>query len=163
MRRDAVLITGGNSGIGFECARELARDGWHVIIASRNRDLSVAAVQRIVREHGNDAVEEMGLDLASLQAVREFAKQIHVRDIQLRNQACAIFIDPGQQIWIATGTDGQFMKIDADGKVLGYAGRRGTGLGELSEAHMLAVAPSGDVYVADTLGKKVERFVPAAR
>jgi streptogramin lyase len=86
-----------------------------------------------------------------------------VRDLQLRNQACAIFIDPSQQIWIATGTDGQFMKIDADGKVLGYAGRRGTGLGELSEAHMLAVAPSGDVYVADTLGKKVERFVPAAR
>lgn len=88
MRRDAVLITGGNSGIGFECARALARDGWHVIIASRNRELSAAAVQRIVREHGNDAVEEMGLDLGSLQAVRDFAKQIHARDIQLRALVC---------------------------------------------------------------------------
>jgi hypothetical protein len=29
----------------------------------------------------------------------------------------------------------------------------------MSEAHMLAVAPSGDVYVADSVGRKVEKFV----
>lgn len=88
MKRDAVLITGGNSGIGFECARELARAGRHVIIASRNRDVSAAAVQRIVQECGHDAVEEMGLDLSSVAAVRQFAAQIHGRDIPLRALVC---------------------------------------------------------------------------
>src|SRR5215510_16121634 len=44
MNRDVVLVTGGNSGIGFECARHLARQGWHVLIASRNREASAAAV-----------------------------------------------------------------------------------------------------------------------
>ena len=49
MARDVVLVTGGNSGIGFECARQLARAGWHVLIASRNRQASAAAVDRIAR------------------------------------------------------------------------------------------------------------------
>jgi light-dependent protochlorophyllide reductase len=88
MKRDAVLITGGNSGIGLECARELARAGWRVIIASRNRDVSAAAVRRIVEESGNEAVEEMGLDLSSLAAVRQFAAQIHARDVPLRALVC---------------------------------------------------------------------------
>jgi len=82
-----------------------------------------------------------------------------VRDIQMQNPVCGLFFDRSQQIWISTGADGQMMHIDPAGKVLGYAGKRGTGLGETSEAHMLAVAPNGDVYVADTVGKKVEKFV----
>jgi NAD(P)-dependent dehydrogenase (short-subunit alcohol dehydrogenase family) len=50
MSRDTVLVTGGNSGLGFECARRLAREGWHVLIASRNRDVSADAVRRFVEE-----------------------------------------------------------------------------------------------------------------
>ncbi|MEO7192744.1 MAG: hypothetical protein ABI051_16980 [Vicinamibacterales bacterium] len=81
-----------------------------------------------------------------------------VRDIQMENPVCGLFIDKDQQLWIATGADGQMMKIDRDGKVLGFAGRKGTGVGEMGEAHMLAVAPSGDVYVADSTGHKIEKF-----
>jgi len=55
MQRDVVIVTGGNSGIGFECARQLARDGRHVVIASRNRDASAAAVRRITAESGAEA------------------------------------------------------------------------------------------------------------
>jgi len=76
MSRDTVLVTGGNSGIGFECARQLARDGWHVLIASRNRDASAAAVRQIADESGPDTVAEAGLDLGSLESVRRFASAI---------------------------------------------------------------------------------------
>jgi NAD(P)-dependent dehydrogenase (short-subunit alcohol dehydrogenase family) len=47
MARSVALVTGGNSGIGFECARGLARSGWHVLMASRDREASIDAVRRI--------------------------------------------------------------------------------------------------------------------
>lgn len=81
-----------------------------------------------------------------------------VRIIQMQNPVCGLFIDQHQQMWIATGADGQVMRIDRDGKVLGFAGKRGTGVGEFSEAHMLAVAPNGDIWAADSNGQEVEKF-----
>jgi light-dependent protochlorophyllide reductase len=88
MGHDTVLVTGGNSGIGFECARGLARAGWHVVLASRNRAASAEAVRRIAAESGADAASEMGLDLASLASVRAFAKEIEARDVPLRALVC---------------------------------------------------------------------------
>jgi light-dependent protochlorophyllide reductase len=88
MDRHAVLVTGGNSGIGLECARHLARSGWHVLIASRNRAASSEAVQRIARESGNHAASELGLDLGSLASVRRLVEEIERRDIPLRALVC---------------------------------------------------------------------------
>ena len=88
MDPEAVLVTGGNSGIGFECARQLARKGGHVLIASRNREASAVAVQRIARESGGAAVSELGLDLGSTVSVRRLAKEIGARDVPLRALVC---------------------------------------------------------------------------
>jgi light-dependent protochlorophyllide reductase len=88
MNRDVVLVTGGNSGIGFECARQLARQGWHVLIASRNREASAEAVRQIVQESGAEAAFESGLDLGSLTSVRAFVKEIEQRDLPLRALVC---------------------------------------------------------------------------
>src|SRR5437867_11056536 len=88
MGRDTALVTGGNSGIGFECARQLARAGWQVLIASRNRAASAEAVRRITRESGSDAASELGLDLGSAASVRQFAQEIEARDLPLRALVC---------------------------------------------------------------------------
>lgn len=88
MDRQVVLVTGGNSGIGFECARDLARRGWRVLIASRNRDASAEAVRRIAQESGADAVSELGLDLGALASVRELAREIERRNVPLRALVC---------------------------------------------------------------------------
>lgn len=73
-----ALITGGNSGLGLECARALLaqQPGWHVIIASRDGARSDAAVAalRLGRAHGT--VEARRLDLASLAAVRRCATDL---------------------------------------------------------------------------------------
>ncbi len=88
MTRPIAIVTGGNSGIGYECARALARDGWQVLIASRNREVSGAAARRIAAESGADSVEALGLDLSSLESVRNFASEIEKRDVPLRALVC---------------------------------------------------------------------------
>jgi NAD(P)-dependent dehydrogenase (short-subunit alcohol dehydrogenase family) len=86
--RRVVLVTGGNSGIGFECARRLAREGCAVWLASRDRAASARAVRRIREETGNPEVFEMGLDLGSTEAVRRFAREIEARDLPLHALVC---------------------------------------------------------------------------
>lgn len=72
-----IVITGGNTGLGYECAKTLAaknRD-WTIVIASRNKN-AAAAAEQIKRETGNRHSISMGLDLASLNSVRAFAAQL---------------------------------------------------------------------------------------
>ncbi|HYB99372.1 MAG TPA: SDR family NAD(P)-dependent oxidoreductase [Candidatus Limnocylindrales bacterium] len=88
MAKDVVLITGGNAGIGFACARALARRGWHVLMASRDRSASAAAVARLRAESGAEAASEMGLDLASQASVRALAAEVTGRGLPLRALVC---------------------------------------------------------------------------
>ena len=72
-----VVVTGGNSGLGYECAKTLAEaGGWHVLIASRDDERNTQAVTRIVEATGNKQVSAMRLDLASLKQIREFARKL---------------------------------------------------------------------------------------
>ena len=96
MDRRTVLVTGGNSGIGFECARSLAGEGWHVLVASRNRDASADAVRRITRESGNDAVSAMSVDLGSIESVRQLAREIEAADVPLRALVCNAGLQVGR-------------------------------------------------------------------
>ncbi len=78
----SVIVTGGNTGLGFECAKHIAAAGreWQVILACRNAQKAQAAVAQIIRETGNPEVRTLPLDLASLNAVREFVAAFRVGD-----------------------------------------------------------------------------------
>lgn len=71
-----AIVTGANSGIGLETARELARKGAHVVMACRSATRGETARQSILAEQPNAAVELMALDLADLASVRSFADTI---------------------------------------------------------------------------------------
>lgn len=71
-----VIITGGNAGIGYETAKDLADRGARVIIASRNTNRGNIAVEEIIEETGNIDVHFRKLDLASFDSVKEFAANI---------------------------------------------------------------------------------------
>lgn len=71
-----VVITGGNTGIGKETARELAARGGRVIIACRDAVKSATAVSEIKRKTGNEQVFHKRLDLASADSIRRFAGEI---------------------------------------------------------------------------------------
>ena len=70
-----VIVTGGNSGLGFETAKVLLMegDGWHVVIAGRGAERCEDAATRLRHETGTPSIEAMVLDLASLAAIRQFA------------------------------------------------------------------------------------------
>jgi NAD(P)-dependent dehydrogenase (short-subunit alcohol dehydrogenase family) len=70
-----AIVTGANSGIGFEEARALAGKGASVVLACRVEDKGQAAVERIAREHPAAAAVFMQLDLADLASVRRFAAE----------------------------------------------------------------------------------------
>jgi NAD(P)-dependent dehydrogenase (short-subunit alcohol dehydrogenase family) len=71
------VITGGNSGIGWEAGRMLAEHGAHVILACRNADKAKDAVASIEKTAVKGAkVEAMSLDLASLSSVERFAGEL---------------------------------------------------------------------------------------
>ena len=66
------VITGGNSGLGFETAKRIAKAESHVILACRNPEKGKMAAEAIVMETGNKSVEARELNLASLSSVRTF-------------------------------------------------------------------------------------------
>jgi NAD(P)-dependent dehydrogenase (short-subunit alcohol dehydrogenase family) len=69
-----IIITGGNSGLGFECARNIARIlKYRVILACRDMKKATAAKERLTQESGNPNVSAMELDVSSLVSVRAFA------------------------------------------------------------------------------------------
>jgi len=68
-----VLITGANSGIGYEAALELARGGAEIILPARSRAKADEAIARILREVPRARITPGILDLASLADVRAFA------------------------------------------------------------------------------------------
>lgn len=71
------LVTGGNSGIGYECSRALAAAGAGVIIASRNAKRGQEAVDSIRQETPGANVRFEVLDLGDLTSVRALGKRLN--------------------------------------------------------------------------------------
>jgi light-dependent protochlorophyllide reductase len=118
MSEGSVLVTGGNSGIGFECARALAKAGRHVVIASRSRRASDEAVRRIAAESGADRIEAMDLDLASPASIRRFVAEIDARNLPLQSLVCnaglqftkgPVLSDDGYELTFAVNHLGHFL------------------------------------------------------
>ena len=75
----AVLVTGANSGIGYQAALEFARHGAHVLLGCRSESKGQAAMEKLKREVPGASVELAIVDMASLPSVRAFASQYVAR------------------------------------------------------------------------------------
>ena len=74
-----VIITGGNSGIGYEAAKALAAKNAQVVLAVRDQAKGALAKQEILLQHPLAAIDVMRLDLASLASIRQFAQEFQSR------------------------------------------------------------------------------------
>lgn len=103
-----ALITGANSGIGYEAAVALAAKGAHVVMACRNEDKATAAMSDLTARVPGASVEFLELDLADLDSIQTAADtvgQIHDRLDLLINNA-GIMAPPEQRT--AQGFEMQF-------------------------------------------------------
>jgi NAD(P)-dependent dehydrogenase (short-subunit alcohol dehydrogenase family) len=89
LRGRTVLITGANSGIGFEAARQLAAHGPHLLLACRNLEKGERALGTILEGTPHANAELLELDLASLASVRAAAehltRRIEALDVLINN------------------------------------------------------------------------------
>jgi NAD(P)-dependent dehydrogenase (short-subunit alcohol dehydrogenase family) len=68
-----AVITGANSGVGFETAKQLAAQGAHVVLACRDVERGRHAADEITRAAPGARVRSQHLDLADLDSIRHFA------------------------------------------------------------------------------------------
>ena len=92
-----ILVTGANSGIGYQAAAAFARHGASVVLGCRNRKKGEAAAARIRSETPAAVIEVAELDMASLASVRTFAS-----GFLARNSALDILVNNAGVMALAT-------------------------------------------------------------
>ena len=78
-----VIVTGGNSGIGYEAALALAGRDAQVILAVRNVDKGEEAARQIRQRHPQALVAVMELNLADLKSIAAFAESFRANHDRL--------------------------------------------------------------------------------
>ena len=84
-----IVITGANSGLGFECSKTFAEKGATVVITARNLTKGEQAKAGILKAFPNSPLDLMKLDVGDLTSVREFSEAFKEKydrlDILLNN------------------------------------------------------------------------------
>ncbi len=89
LKEKIIIVTGGNSGLGYESVKAFAQKDAKVILACRNPEKGYQARDRIYKLTGKRNIEVMKLDLADLVSVNEFVNEFsakyHRIDVLLNN------------------------------------------------------------------------------
>ncbi|NIK77108.1 NAD(P)-dependent dehydrogenase (short-subunit alcohol dehydrogenase family) [Paenibacillus castaneae] len=91
MKEKIVIITGANSGIGKAAAQKFASEGYHIIMACRNMNVSKVVQNEIIESSNNPNVDLMELDVSSFDSIRQFCSNFKTKyprlDILIHNAA----------------------------------------------------------------------------
>ena len=119
MKKQTVLITGANKGIGLETARQLAHAGYHIFLGSRDQERGNQAVS-LLHNEGLTDVEFLLIDVVNEQSVQqahdELSKRIGHLDVLINNAGI-----PGDFPQPASNTPDQTFKNVFEVNVFGVA------------------------------------------
>jgi NAD(P)-dependent dehydrogenase (short-subunit alcohol dehydrogenase family) len=92
-----AIVTGANTGLGFETAKSLAKRGYQVLITSRDRVRAEAAISRIKTELPEAEIDYLLLDLSSEESINTFADRFKQKnntwDLLVNNAGAKILKD----------------------------------------------------------------------
>jgi NAD(P)-dependent dehydrogenase (short-subunit alcohol dehydrogenase family) len=127
------VVTGANSGIGFETAAALAERGARVVLACRSLERGQAALDRIADRTGSRCLELERLDVSDLADVRRFAARQADRPVDVLIHNAGVLpgrrqeTDDGLELCFATHVAGPFLltrllqsqlEASSDGRVI---------------------------------------------
>src|SRR5690606_21874341 len=73
---------------------------------------------------------------------------------------CGLYLHDDGFLYMTSGFDGEFGKINIeDGSLIGTLGSPGNGVGQFGEAHYLTLDDEGNIYIADVVNRRVEKYV----
>jgi NAD(P)-dependent dehydrogenase (short-subunit alcohol dehydrogenase family) len=79
-----ALVTGANSGLGFEAAAQLAEAGYgRVVLACRSRDKAEAAKRALAERVGSDPFETLEVDVSSIESAQAASDELLRRGIPI--------------------------------------------------------------------------------
>lgn len=91
MKEKVVVITGANSGIGKSAALKFAKEGYHVVMACRNMEMSKPVQNDIIKATENPHVDLMEVDVSSFRSIHTFCSAFKANyprlDILIHNAA----------------------------------------------------------------------------
>ncbi|RLD59485.1 MAG: short-chain dehydrogenase [Bacteroidetes bacterium] len=70
-----IIVTGGNSGLGYESVKAFAMKGADMVLASRSMEKGEEARAEILKDVPDGKIEVMQLDLGDLESVKNFASE----------------------------------------------------------------------------------------
>jgi NAD(P)-dependent dehydrogenase (short-subunit alcohol dehydrogenase family) len=94
-----AIVTGSNTGIGYETALDLFQKGAKVYVATRSEERALNAIERMKAEDGTGELIYGHLDLASLASVKAFAEKVIASEssLDLLINNAGIMIPPPHQ------------------------------------------------------------------
>jgi len=108
LKGKVLVVTGGNSGLGYESVKAFAEKGAEVVLASRTMEKGEKAKNEILKAKPDGKIELMQLDLGDMESVRSFAdsfkKKYKKLDVLLNN--AGIMMTP--YFTTKDGFEGQF-------------------------------------------------------
>ncbi len=102
-----AFVTGANKGIGFEVARQLAREGFRIFLGARNPEAGAAAAAKLNHENKEEnsaAISFIEIDIAKpesiARAAEEFSRQSDRLDVLVNN--AGILLDSDKEVLAIT-------------------------------------------------------------
>ena len=72
----AAIVTGSNTGLGYQCARGLLQSGFEVLITSRSQGRADSAVSKLKLEFPNSSIFALELDLGRSASIDAFSSSV---------------------------------------------------------------------------------------
>ncbi len=154
-----ALVTGGNIGLGYECALELARKyDYRVVLACRDAAKASVAAERIKRKVKNAQIECVPLDLSSFQSIRSCVDAIREREL---GPIDLLFCNAGIQIVNGLNTSPSGVELTFATNHLGHFLLSNLCLTEMSKKGVIVFTASGTHDPAQKTGIPAPQFATA--
>ena len=83
LKNNTIVVTGANSGLGFECCRALLYKKANIIMACRNLEKANIAKDILINEFPNSNIEVYQLDISSFISIHNFVNNINLNNIDV--------------------------------------------------------------------------------